>query len=177
MEKQNIATDTAALIIPGVGSNHERHPKLQRFMLANDSSPLAAEVPIWLAENDIAALEEMYGITIVPKQQTHSVRGRAVHKPRSITGHIDLLQARNGAIHILDYKPDARTNKPIAQLVIYALALTRLVPSLKLFDISCAWFNESCYNEFYPRLALPRPKSFRQIVRQILQEEADQDIG
>jgi hypothetical protein len=33
-----------------------------------------------------------------------------------ITGHIDFLQARNGAIHILDYKPDARTNKPIAQL-------------------------------------------------------------
>ena len=28
-------------------------------------------------------------------------------------------------MHILDYKPDARTNKPIAQLAIYALALTR----------------------------------------------------
>ena len=33
---------------------------------------------------------------------------------------------RNGAVHILDYKPDARTNKPIAQLTLYALALTRL---------------------------------------------------
>ena len=75
----------------------------------------------------------------------------------SITGHIDFLQARNGAIHILDYKPDARTNKPIAQLTIYALALTRLVPGLRLFDIKCAWFNENCYNEFFPRLLLPRP--------------------
>ena len=45
-----------------------------------------------------------------------------------ITGHMDFLQVRNGAVHILDYKPDARTNKPIAQLAIYALALTRLVP-------------------------------------------------
>jgi hypothetical protein len=45
------------------------------------------------------------------------------------------LQVRNGAVHILDYKPDARTNKPIAQLAIYALALTRHVPGLKLFDI------------------------------------------
>jgi len=42
-------------------------------------------------------------------------------------------------VHILDYKPDARTNKPIAQLAIYALALTRRVPGLKLFDIKCAW--------------------------------------
>jgi hypothetical protein len=34
---------------------------------------------------------------------------------------------RNGAAHILDYKPDARTNKPMAQLAIYDLALTRLI--------------------------------------------------
>jgi hypothetical protein len=49
------------------------------------------------------------------------------------TGRIDFL---------LDYKPDARTNKPIAQLAIYALALTRLVPGLKLFGIKCAWFKK-----------------------------------
>ena len=70
---------------------------------------------------------------------------------RTITGHIDFLQVRNGCVHILDYKPDARTNKPIAQLAIYALALTRLVPGLKLFDIKCAWFNEEEYCEFFPR--------------------------
>ena len=57
--------------------------------------------------------------------------GVVLHKPRFITGHIDFLQVRNGAIHILDYKPDARTNKPFAQLTIYALALTRLVPALQ----------------------------------------------
>ena len=49
-----------------------------------------------------------------------------------------------------------RTVKPFAQLTIDALALTRLVPGLKLFDIKCAWFNENCYNEFFPRLLLPR---------------------
>ena len=48
MEKHNTATDAAALIIPSVGSNHDRHPKLQRFMLANDSVTVAVEVPIWL---------------------------------------------------------------------------------------------------------------------------------
>jgi hypothetical protein len=172
-EKQNIATDTAALIIPSVGSNHDRHPKLQRFMLANDSATLAVEVPIWLIEDDIAALEDMYGVAIVPKEPLHPARPSRGHKPRFITGHIDFLQARNGAIHILDYKPDARTNKPIAQLTIYALALTRLVPGLRLFDIKCAFFNENCYNEFLPRLALSRPQNSRhQMVRRIHEEEA-----
>jgi hypothetical protein len=33
-----------------------------------------------------------------------------------------------------------RSNKPIAQLAIYAPALTWLVPGHKLFDIKCAWF-------------------------------------
>jgi len=171
-EKQNIATDTAALIIPSVGSNHDRHPKLQRFMLANDSSTLAVEGPIWLLEDDIAALEEMYDTAIVPKEPIHTARPSRGHKLRFITGHIDFLQARNGAIHILDYKPDARTNKPIAQLTAYALALTRLVPGLRLFDIKCGWFNENCYNEFLPRLVLPRPKFFHQIVRETLEKEA-----
>ena len=135
--KENAATRAAALVIPTVGDNHRRHDRLQQFMLANDSVTLAVEVPIWLTEEDIAALEKKYNIEL----------GADV----VITGHLDFLQVRNGAVHILDYKPDARTNKPIAQLAIYALALTRLVPGLKLFDIKCAWFNEEEYCEFFPR--------------------------
>jgi len=151
IEKQNTATDAASLIIPSVGCNRDRHPRLQRFMLANDSTTIAVEVPVWMDESDIAALENRYRVTIVPKEQIDAERPDAGHKPRRITGHIDFLQVRNGAIHILDYKPDARTNKPIAQLAIYALALTRRVPGLKLFDIKCAWFNEQEYCEFFPR--------------------------
>lgn len=155
--KQNAATETAGLIIPSVGSNYDRHPKLQRFMLANDSVTIAVEIPIWLDEDDIRAIEALYGCTIVPQQPLSPARPADAHKARHITGHIDFLQARNGAIHILDYKPDARTNRPIAQLTIYAIVLTRLVPGLRLFDIKCAWFNENCYNEFFPRLLLPKP--------------------
>ena len=109
-------------------------------MLANDSSTIAVEIPIWLTEDEIANLETRYGIELA-----------AGGAPRSITGHLGFLQVRNDAVHILDYKPDARTNKPIAQLAIYALALTIRVPGLKLFDIKCAWFNEEEYNEFFPR--------------------------
>jgi hypothetical protein len=144
VKKQNAATDTAGLILPAVGSNYERHPKLQRFMLANDSTTIAVEVPVWLTQRDIAALEKERGVQLLS--------GGA---ERTITGHIDFLQVRNGAVHILDYKPDARTNKPIAQLTIYALALSRLT-SLNLFDIKCAWFNENEYCEFFPRMLLTR---------------------
>ena len=114
-------------------------------MLANDSSTIAIEIPLWLTEDEIVDLETRYGIELA-----------AGGAPRSITGHIDFLQVRNDAVHILDYKPDARTNKPIAQLAIYALALTVRVPGLKLFDIKCAWFNEEEYDEFFPRTLLRR---------------------
>jgi transposase-like protein len=144
-QKRNVATEIAALVLPAVANNRERHEKLQRFMLANDSVTLAVEIPMWLDEG-FDALERQYRIRLLPRTGS----------PRVITGHINFLQVRNGAIHILDYKPDARTNKPFAQLVLYALALTRRVPSLKLFDIKCAWFNENEYCEFYPRKALRR---------------------
>ena len=126
-------------------------------MLANDSTTLAVEVPVWLLENDIAALEQAHAVTILPRQPLDPARPGAGHKPQFITGHIDFLQARNGAVHILDYKPDARTNRPIARLAVYALAPTRLVPGLRLFDIKCAQFNETFYNEFFPRLLLQPP--------------------
>lgn len=128
----------AALVLPAVGTNHERHPKLQRFMLANDSTMIAVEVPVSLTDDDIAAIEKKYGTRLFSGSGT-----------TSITGHIDILQVRNGAVHILDYKPDARTNRPIAQLAIYALALAHRA-ELKLFDIKCAWFNENEYCEFFP---------------------------
>ena len=68
VNKQNAATETAALIVPAVGSNYERHPKLQRFMLANDSTTIAVEVPVWLAQDDIAALEREHGIRLSLRQ-------------------------------------------------------------------------------------------------------------
>jgi hypothetical protein len=144
-QKENFATRMAALVIPTVGDNRLRHEALQRFMLANDSTTIAVEVPIWIASDAIAELEEKYDIQL-----------RSDGAAGALTGHIDFLQIRNRAVHILDYKPDARTNRPIAQLTIYALALTKLIPGLRLFDIKCAWFNEEEYCEFFPRTLLAR---------------------
>jgi len=144
--KENAAAAMAALVIPTIGNNRLRHEALQRFMLANDSTTLAVEIPIWLTPDEILELERQYGVLL---------RAPDALPDAAITGHIDFLQVRNGAVHILDYKPDARTNRPIGQLLIYALALTKRIPGLKLFDIKCAWFNEEQYCEFFPRTLLP----------------------
>jgi hypothetical protein len=80
-------TQTAALIIPAVGNNKLRHETLQRFMLANDSVTIAIEIPIWLTERDIMALEEQHGVELAPRTGT----------PRAITGHIDFLQGKHPA--------------------------------------------------------------------------------
>ncbi len=73
----------------------------------------------------------------------------AAELPKLITGHIDLIQVRNGAIHILDYKPNAAKEKPIEQLTLYAMALSRLT-GLRMYCFKCAWFDEKDYFEFFP---------------------------
>ena len=50
-----------------MGNNKLRHETLQRFMLANDSVTVAIEIPIWLTETDISALEAQHGIEIAPR--------------------------------------------------------------------------------------------------------------
>jgi hypothetical protein len=139
VEKENFATRAAGLIIPSVGDNRLRHETLQRFMLANDSVTVAIEIPIWLTAPDIDALETEHGIRLLPE----------AHEPRVLTGHIDFLQVRNGAVHILDYKPDARTNKPIAQLTLYALALTRLA-GLRLLTLNARGSTRNNTASFFP---------------------------
>ncbi len=134
--KENHATKVAQLVLPTSPSNKKRHETLQRFMLVNDSVTIAVEVPIYLAEADLRYFRS---------------RGFDLDfDSRIITGHIDILQIRNGYIHILDYKPDAKKEKHAhVQLTIYALALSRRV-GLPLKTFKCAWFDEHDYFEFFP---------------------------
>jgi hypothetical protein len=140
-EKQNLANDLAALGLLIARKNRERHPAVQDFMLANDSCTVACEVPVYLTAQDIAYYKSRGFFVTLPESS----------KP--ITGHIDVVQVRNGLIHLLDYKPNARQIDPVNQLVVYALAIasrTRL--PLKLFK--CAWFDEKDYFEFFPLQAV-----------------------
>lgn len=159
--KHNFANELAAFVLPSVERNIERHEAIQRFMLANDSVTVATEVPVYIRREDIEHLENELKFKVIGEQgivfkgqkknadktKTMSAAGRGL--PTLLTGHIDLLQVRNGMIHILDYKPNAAKEKPIEQLTWYALALSRLT-GLRLFEFKCAWFDDKDYYEFYP---------------------------
>jgi ATP-dependent exoDNAse (exonuclease V) beta subunit len=95
------------------------------------------EVPVYLSPEDLAYFKRASGFDI------------PIEAEGTLTGHIDFLQIRNGSIHIVDYKPNAKSEKPIPQLMVYALALSRRT-GLRLYDFVCSWFDEHNYFEFYP---------------------------
>jgi len=134
--RNNLAVRNTRLVMQTISNNKLRHSVLQDFMLVNDSVTVATEVPILLDEDDIRHYQSELGFKLPLELKL-------------ITGHIDLLQIRNGAIHILDYKPSAKKQKPVDQLTLYALALARLT-GLRLFHFKCAWFDEDDYFEFFP---------------------------
>lgn len=134
---RNNACRLANLVLQTVIHNRRRHDELQRFMLIVDSVSVAVEVPIYLTPEDIKHQREKLGFNI------------PLNPEETLTGHIDILQIRNGKIHIVDYKPGARLEKPIVQLMVYALALSRCT-GLRLYDFVCSWFDEHHYYEFYP---------------------------
>ena len=141
IEKQNLANDLAALGLLLARKTRDRHPSIQDFMLANDSSTVACEVPVYLTAEEIGYYKSKGFFVTLPESK----------KP--ITGHIDVVQARNGFIHLLDYKPKAREIDPVNQLVVYALAFaSRARLPVKVFK--CAWFDEKDYFEFFPLQAI-----------------------
>jgi len=137
--KINAATRSALFVIQAVANNKLRHQTLQEFMLVNDSVTVAVEIPIVLGRKDILHLTDALHFH-VPLE---------LKEGEAITGHVDLIQVRNGMIHIMDYKPGAKRVKAVEQLTIYALALSRLT-GLRLYHFKCAWFDEKDYFEFYP---------------------------
>jgi transposase-like protein len=136
-EKQNLANDLATLGLIMARTNRERHPAIQEFMLVNDSTTVACEVPVYLTADNIRYFQHKGFHLTLP----------ATTAP--ITGHIDIVQIRNGLIQILDYKPDAHKIQPVSQLVTYALALASLT-KLPLKVFKCAWFDDKHYYEFFP---------------------------
>jgi len=138
--KNNFANRVASLALQAVSDNKMRHKALQKFMLCNDSVTVAVEVPVYMDDMDVAHMQEELNFKIPFKID------------KVLTGHIDILQVRNRAVHILDYKPNAAKGKEadaVNQLTLYALALSRLT-GLRVYDFKCAWFDENDYFEFFP---------------------------
>ena len=137
LEKQNLANKLCALALNLAKINKDRHQKVQDFMLTNDSTTIATEIPIYLTHDDLLYFNA-HNFFLNPND---------FNTP--ITGHIDILQIRNNLIHILDYKPKAKKENPIEQLTIYALALASKT-KLPLTMFKCAWFDENNYYELFP---------------------------
>jgi transposase-like protein len=147
-EKQNLANDLATLGLILARTTRQRHPSIQEFMLVNDSTTLACEIPLYLTADELRYYQH-YGFHLTLPTDA-----------APITGHIDLIQIRNGLIHILDYKPEAHKINPISQLITYALALaSRTKLPVKLFK--CAWFDDKSYFEFFPLHAVYPAKPSR----------------
>jgi transposase-like protein len=174
--KTNYANKLAEFALKGVSKNKDRHEGVQKFMIANDSVTVATEVPVYIRREDIEYMQNQLNFQIIGDEgvvfRRHSNREEKSKKkskkksieeyeqeqeqekqryeiPELLTGHIDFVQVRNGQIHLLDYKPNAKREKPIEQLTWYALALSRLT-GLRLYEFKCAWFDETDYFEFYP---------------------------
>ena len=182
--KKNYATRLAAFVLGAGWQPRLRHDALQRFMIANDSVTVATEVPVYIRREDLAHMQTKLGFELYRPaadiaralsasplegdvQSTSGNVGSGAYQtmsvdelPQLITGHIDFLQIRNGLIHILDYKPHAAKEKPIEQLTLYALALSRLT-GLRVFHFKCAWFDENDYFEFFPLHAVYKRKKGR----------------
>ncbi len=123
--KYNNACRLAELALNACERNKERHSSVENFMLANDSSTIACEVPVWLWEKNLDT---------------------------GLSGHIDMLQIRNNKIYILDFKPDAafeNEQKVASQLFFYASGLS-FRTRIPLERFACAWFDETVYFEFDP---------------------------
>jgi len=137
--KNNTAVKVANFVMQAVSNNKMRHEVLQDFMLSNDTVTVATEIPILINSDDLRHYkhELNFEIPITLEDKEY------------ITGHIDLIQIRNGSVHIMDFKPSASKAKPIEQLTIYALALSRLT-GIRLYHFKCAWFDDKNYYEFFP---------------------------
>lgn len=121
----NHACKLAGFALTSCTKNNKRHNTVENFMLINDSSTIACEVPVWFWDKN-----QNFGVC----------------------GHIDILQVRQGRIYILDYKPLAHKEseeKVASQLYQYASGLCfRTKIPLPIFR--CAWFDENMYYEFSP---------------------------
>jgi hypothetical protein len=126
--ERNIACKLADFALKTCDKNRERHSAVENFMLVNDSSTIACEIPIWFWEKNLDI---------------------------GICGHIDLLQVRNDNIYVMDLKPGAskeNEKKVSSQLYLYASGLS-FRTSIPLDRFRCAWFDECIYYEFSPKEA------------------------
>jgi len=135
-KKENFSSMLAKLSLNLATTNKQRHEAVQNFLLINDSTTIATEIPTYLTNWDASYYRNQRGF-VFPLNNYKT----------PITGHIDILQISNGLIQVLDYKQDSHLKQiqeqAIQQLTIYAMALSRKL-NLPLYYFKAAWFDENC---------------------------------
>lgn len=102
----------------------ENHPKVQNFMLENDTKTIAIEVPIWITNNELSLYNEIF------------------NTKEPLTGHIDILRVEGDKIWIWDYKPNAIKEKYAStQVYFYALMLSKRT-NVSLENFRCGYFDD-----------------------------------
>lgn len=110
------------------------HSKVQVFMLENDNSTVATEIPIWIKQ------EELFNFNHFFKSNS------------PLTGHIDILRVEDNKIWVWDYKPNAKDEKYAdVQVYFYALMLSKR-SGISLDKFRCGYFDEKKAYMFKPKL-------------------------
>ncbi len=164
--KKSSASKFANFIIQSVQNNKMRHEALEEFMFFNDSVTIAMEIPVLLDSDDINHYKFELGFNIP----------FSLKDEEYLTGHIDLIQVRNGSIYIMDFKPSAKKEKPIEQLTLYALALSRLT-GIRLYHFKCAWFDSENYFEFFPLHVVYKLKKKKRFNKNQTKLDLNKEVG
>jgi len=115
--KTNTAPKITRFVIQAIANNKLRHQVLQEFMLINDSVTVATEVPVLLDAEDVHHFRHQLNFNVPLELAEDEV----------ITGHIDMVQLRNGMIHILDLTFNSKIHNTLPSLhLIFEIVTTPL---------------------------------------------------
>src|SRR3989339_1649221 len=122
----------------GLENNAKRfttaHPKVQMFMLEEDSNTIAIEVPLWLQPTELDHYENIF------------------NSKNPLTGHIDALRIEDDKIWIWDYKPNAHLEKYAStQTFFYAYMLSKRT-QIPLENFRCGYFDSKNTYVFNPEI-------------------------
>lgn len=113
----------------------DAHEQVQVYMLENDNSTIAMEVPLWINYEESGVFQSL------------------MTSDQSLSGHVDVLAIEKGLLWIWDYKPNAHKERWVhVQLSAYALMLSCRT-GIPLARIRCGYFDDQSCFTFTPRQA------------------------
>lgn len=154
-QKQITGHEVSILASIGLEKNRirfrENHKKVQMFMLENDNSTIAIEIPLWVTKDELDNYIEYF------------------NSKSPLTGHIDVLRIEDNKIWIWDYKPEAEREEFAAtQVYCYALMLSKRT-GIDLENFRCGYFNTRYAYVFKPGEAgliiKPNNKTIKEFIR------------